>query len=170
MRRLLPTALLCLAAPAAAQDREVPYWATLRAEEVNMRVGPSEAYPIEWVYRRPGLPVKVLRVNQGWRLVEDPDGERGWIVARLLDPDRGAIVVGDGLAEMRAEPGTGARSNGASSRAWSASSAIARPAGASSTSAAARAGSAPSACGARASLRTFQPPVSPVPAAASRTR
>jgi SH3-like domain-containing protein len=102
MRRLLPLALLSLAVPAAAQDREVPYWATLRAEEVNMRVGPSEAYPIEWVYRRPGLPVKVLRVNQGWRLVEDPGGERGWIVARLLDPDRGAIVVGEGLAEMRA--------------------------------------------------------------------
>ena len=108
MRRLLPIALLCLAAPAAAQNREVPYWATLRSEQVNRRVGPSEAFPIEWVYRRQGLPVKVLRVNQGWRLVEDPDGERGWIVARLLDPDRGAIVVGDGLAEMRAEPAAGA--------------------------------------------------------------
>lgn len=109
MRRLLPLALVCLAVPAVAQDREVPYWATLRAEEVNMRVGPSEAYPIEWVYRRPGLPVKVVRVNQGWRLVEDPDGERGWIVARLLDPDRGAIVVGDGLAEMRAAPEASAK-------------------------------------------------------------
>ena len=104
MRRLLPLALLLTAVPAAAQDREVPYWATLRAEHVNMRVGPSEAYPIEWVYRREGLPVKVVRVMQGWRLVEDPDGERGWIVARLLDPDRGAIVVGEGLAEIRAAP------------------------------------------------------------------
>ena len=93
-----------LAAPAAGQDRDVPYWATLRAEEVNMRVGPSEEFPIEWVYRRPGLPVKVVRLNEGWRLVEDPDGERGWIVARLLDPDRGAIVVGEGLAELRAAP------------------------------------------------------------------
>jgi SH3-like domain-containing protein len=37
-----------------------------------MRVGPSEAYPIEWVYRRQGLPVKVVRVMQGWRLVEGP--------------------------------------------------------------------------------------------------
>ena len=109
MPRLVLLALACLAVPAAAQDREVPYWATLRAEEVNMRVGPSEAYPIEWVYRRPGLPVKVLRVNQGWRLVEDPDGERGWIVARLLDPDRGAIVVGDVLAEMRSAPEAGAK-------------------------------------------------------------
>ena len=104
MRLLLSIAFLLLAVPASAQDREVPYWATLRAEVANMRVGPSEAYPIEWVYRRKGLPVKVVRLMQGWRLVEDPDGERGWIVARLLDPDRGAIVVGDGLADMRAEP------------------------------------------------------------------
>jgi SH3-like domain-containing protein len=109
MRRMLPLALLAVSVPAEAQDREVPYWATLRAEEVNMRVGPSEAYPIEWVYRRPGLPVKVLRVNQGWRLVEDPDGERGWIIARLLDPDRGAFVAGKGLAEMRAEPAASAK-------------------------------------------------------------
>lgn len=108
---------LSLAAPAAAQEREVPYWASLRASEVNMRVGPSENFPIDWVYHRQGLPVKVLRINQGWRLVEDPDGATGWVVARLLTPDRGAIVVGDGLAEMhetadadarvlwRAEPG-----------------------------------------------------------------
>src|SRR6187431_1984024 len=107
MRRLLSLALICLVlgvpfGPAAAQDREVPYWASLRAEEVNMRVGPSEAYPIEWVYRRRGLPVKVVRVMQGWRLVEDPDGERGWMISRLLNPDRGAIVVGDGLVELRA--------------------------------------------------------------------
>jgi SH3-like domain-containing protein len=109
MRRLLFPMFLAAAAPAAAREREVPYWATLRAAEVNMRVGPSEAYPIAWVYRRQGLPMKVVRVRQGWRLVQDPDGERGWIVARLLNPARGAIVVGDGLADMREEPGSGAR-------------------------------------------------------------
>lgn len=101
--------VLGLGTPAAAQDREVPYWATLRAEEVNMRVGPSEDFPIEWVYRRKGLPVKVLRVMQGWRFVEDPDGDKGWIVARLLNPARGAIVVGKDLAEMREAPESGTR-------------------------------------------------------------
>jgi SH3-like domain-containing protein len=113
MRRLLvslvPLLVAVFAAPAAAQGREAPYWATLRANHVNMRVGPSEAFPIEWVYRRTGLPVKVLRVREGWRLVQDPEGERGWIVARLLSPDRGAIVVGQGLAEMRESPDTIAR-------------------------------------------------------------
>ena len=105
-RRLLlaAAALLVLPAPstAFAQDREVPYWASLRAGEVNMRVGPSESYPIDWVYRRPGLPVKVVRLYQGWRRVRDQDGTEGWIVARLLDPQQTAVVVGKGLAAMRA--------------------------------------------------------------------
>lgn len=87
-----------------AQEREVPYWATIRATELNLRVGPSADYRIEWVYHRPGLPVKVIRVMEGWRLIEDPDGTRGWVVSRLLSPDRGAIVVGEGLAEIRDEP------------------------------------------------------------------
>src|SRR5688572_30402839 len=110
MRRVLAL-LFCLflAMPASAQEREVPYWASLRASEVNMRVGPSENFPIDWVYRRPGLPVKVLRINQGWRLVEDPEGTQGWIVARLLTPDRGAIVVGEGLADMHEAADSGAR-------------------------------------------------------------
>lgn len=93
--------LSMLAVPARAQDREVPYWASVRAKELNMRVGPSADYKIDWVYRRPGLPVKVIRVMEGWRLIEDPDGDKGWVVARLLSPDRGAIVVGKGPAELR---------------------------------------------------------------------
>ena len=90
-----------LAGPASAQDRDVPYWATIRASVLNLRVGPSADYKIDWVYRRPGLPVKVLRLMEGWRLVEDPDGAKGWVVARLLSPDRGAIVIGEGLADLR---------------------------------------------------------------------
>src|SRR3546814_11735307 len=69
-----------------------------------MRVGPSQDYPIEWVYRRKGLPVKVVRVVEGWRLVRDPDGAQGWVVARLLDPQRTAVVIGKDLAAIREEP------------------------------------------------------------------
>ena len=93
--------LLVAAIPAAAQDEDVPYWASIRADEVNMRVGPAESYRIAWVYRQPLLPVRVVRRSEGWRLVEDPDGARGWILARFLSRTRGAIVRGGGLAEMR---------------------------------------------------------------------
>lgn len=97
-------ALMALAVPATAQDREVPYWASIRASELNMRVGPSADYKIAWVYHRAGLPVRVLRVMEGWRLIEDPDGEKGWVVARLLSPDRTAIVTEGSPAAMRAAP------------------------------------------------------------------
>lgn len=81
----------------------MPYWASLRVDEVNMRVGPSESYPIDWVYHRAELPVKVVRLYQGWRRVRDQDGAEGWIVARLLSPERSAVVVGKELAPMRAD-------------------------------------------------------------------
>ena len=94
---------------ARAQTNETPYWASIRVHEAFMRVGPSASYPIDWVYSRAGLPLRVVRINQGWRLVEDPDGIRGWISASLLSRTRGAIVVGDGLAAMREEPSGSAR-------------------------------------------------------------
>jgi len=93
--------LCALAGTAEAQQRDVPYWASLDAEVVNMRVGPSTTYPIEWVYEREGLPVKVLRVNEGWRYVEDPEGTRGWMAARLLTRSRSAIVTGEDKVDMR---------------------------------------------------------------------
>ena len=102
-------AAIALAAPAASQETELPYWASISAEEANMRAGAGEQFPIEWVYHRPGLPVKVIRYHQGWRLVQEPDGTEGWIFSALLSRQRGAIVTGEGLAAMRAEPGDGSR-------------------------------------------------------------
>ncbi|MGY6551968.1 MAG: SH3 domain-containing protein [Erythrobacter sp.] len=90
--------------PANAQDREVPYWATLRYDEVNMRVGPSREYPVEWVYKRKGMPVKVMRVREGWRLIQDVDGAQGWVARSQLAPERGVLVTGEDLAELRAAP------------------------------------------------------------------
>ncbi len=96
-------------AAAQAQQREVPYWASLSADEVYMRVGPSERYRIDWVYRRQGLPVKVIRLQQGWRLIEEPDGTQGWVFNQLLSLERHAIVTGEELAPMRELPETGSR-------------------------------------------------------------
>lgn len=67
-----------------------------------MRVGPGEQFQIEWLYYRPGLPVKVVRYHQGWRLIEEQDGTRGWMFNSLLSRRRTAVVIGDGLAPMRA--------------------------------------------------------------------
>lgn len=108
MRRylaLLLVSLVALAVPVAAEEEsDPPYWASIRASEVNMRVGPSEDFRISWVYQRPGLPLKVVRKKEGWRLVQDPDGTQGWVVARFLSRERGAIVTGKDTTDIREEP------------------------------------------------------------------
>jgi len=106
------TAAALTGAPAVAADSDrVPYWASLRAREVNIHVGPGEDYRTTFRYHREDLPMKVLRKMEGWRLVQDPDGTRGWMLARFLKPQRGAIVVGGkgSLAEMRDSAGSGGK-------------------------------------------------------------
>jgi SH3-like domain-containing protein len=103
-----------------AAEEKVPHFASLRASEVNLRAGPGERYPIEWVYQRKGLPVEVTAQFDVWRKIRDSDGTEGWVHERMLaaqrnvivkgperplksDPDRGAPTV------ARAEPGVVAR-------------------------------------------------------------
>lgn len=104
---LVAATLFAAAAPARAGDDGVPYWASISAEIANMRVGPGDSYRISWVYKRPHLPVKVLRREGPWRLIEDPAGDRGWMRDLLLSRQRAAIVSGKGLAEMHAEANPG---------------------------------------------------------------
>ncbi len=97
---MLFAAAVALSAPLHADDPKTPYWASIRSNEVNMRVGPGEDYRIAWVFHRQHLPLKVLRLKEGWRLVQDPDGAQGWVLARLLTRERSGFVTGQQPAEM----------------------------------------------------------------------
>ena len=99
---------ICPSFAQAANEDEVPYWASIDVDEANMRVGPGNSFRIAWVYRRLHLPVKVIRREGPWRQVEDPDGAQGWMRDLLLSRQRGAIVRGDDLIEMHAERGEAA--------------------------------------------------------------
>lgn len=85
--------LLGFAQPLMAQA-EGAYWVSTSKDKANMRVGPGRDYRIRWTYVRKGVPLKVLRVMGGWRLVEDKDGSRGWILQQFLSRERTAFVVG----------------------------------------------------------------------------
>jgi SH3-like domain-containing protein len=91
----------------AASDPGFPSWRSLRDPVVNMRVGPGEDYAIRFVYHRQNLPIKVLRLYQGWYLVEDPDGARGWMNARFVNRTPTALIRGKGPVEMHAGPAQG---------------------------------------------------------------
>jgi SH3-like domain-containing protein len=114
---LIAAVVLSLAVPAAAQDKTPPYWASIASGEAMTRTGPSKNYPGIWLYKRRDLPVRVLKRHESWRMIEDPDGERGWMLATLLSDRRTAMVKegeprpihteasADSRLRYRAEPG-----------------------------------------------------------------
>ena len=102
-------ALIAVPASARNDDQPLPAWASLRASEVNMRAGPGEDYAISWVYHCPHLPVRVLRAAGGWRLVQDPDGARGWVIPAFISRERSVYVIPGDPVALRAEPDTKAK-------------------------------------------------------------
>ena len=99
------------AAPAIAQERATPYWASIASGEAMMRTGPARTYPGIWLYKRRDLPVRVVQRYESWRLIEDPDGAKGWMLSTMLSDRRTAIVKpGDPRAiHAGADPGSPVR-------------------------------------------------------------
>lgn len=94
----------------------LPRFAALRSDEVNLRTGPGVRYPIDWVYKRRDLPVKIEREFEVWRLVRDQDGVKGWVHQATLTGRRSFVVTGtervirrqsnaDSAAVARLQPG-----------------------------------------------------------------
>lgn len=68
-------------------------FATLAKDEVFVRTGPAQQYPIKWVYKKEGLPVEIIMDYDTWRQIRDQDGGTGWVHHAMLSSDRGAIIT-----------------------------------------------------------------------------
>lgn len=71
----------------------LPRFVSLKADRVNIRVGPGKEYRIAWVFRRAGLPVEIIREHKGWRQVRDSVGDTGWVSGVMLSGRRTALVM-----------------------------------------------------------------------------
>ena len=109
LRRAVSAALATAFAAAAlagwqpAHADEFPRFLSLKSDLVNLRVGPGRRYPIDWVYKRRGLPLLVIARFEQWRRVRDHEGTRGWVHQSLLSQRRTALTVG-GTQTMRTSP------------------------------------------------------------------
>ncbi len=56
-----------------------PQFGSLSRDKVYLREGPSYQHRVLWIYRRAGLPVKILTKYDIWYRVEDSDGTIGWL-------------------------------------------------------------------------------------------
>ena len=62
---------------------------------MKLRVGPGQRYPVDWIYRRPDQPVRVLREFETWRLIEDNEGVKGWVHQSNLTGRRSFMVANE---------------------------------------------------------------------------
>jgi SH3-like domain-containing protein len=72
----------------------LPRFVSLRADSVNLRVGPNARYRIEWIYMRRDLPVEIIAEFDTWRRIKDPEGTEGWVHSSMLSRKRTGIVTG----------------------------------------------------------------------------
>jgi SH3-like domain-containing protein len=70
-----------------------PQFGSLSRDKVYLREGPSYQHRVLWIYRRAGLPVKILTKYDIWYRVEDSDGTIGWLSNVMLSTRRRTVVV-----------------------------------------------------------------------------
>ena len=101
--------VVALAGPAAAQDKQPPYWASIASGQAMTRTGPGKNYPGVWLYQRRDLPVRVVKKYENWRLIQDPDGAQGWMLVTLLSDRRAGIVKAGAPRPIRVDRSDSAR-------------------------------------------------------------
>lgn len=97
-------AALMLQMGAAAAGEGLPRYASLDRNEVYLREGPTYKHRVLWVYRKKGLPVKIIAQYDVWRRIQDWQGSVGWIHASMLSDARTVIVTGKKQAPIRENP------------------------------------------------------------------
>jgi SH3-like domain-containing protein len=104
---VLVAALVVTAAGGYAAENDVsqklPRFVSLRSDQVNLRVGPGENYPIEWVLTRKDMPVEIIRQFENWRMIRDWQGTEGWVHERMVAGKR-AVVVKGGIRTLHQQP------------------------------------------------------------------
>ena len=91
---LLMLAWVIPASQAHAQEKlPLPRYASFKSGEVNLRSGPGENYPKQWVYQRAEMPVEIFDEWDTWRRVRDYQGVVGWVSVNLLSGKRTAVVI-----------------------------------------------------------------------------
>ena len=92
-------------AMAAENDtaQKLPRFVSLRSDQVNLRVGPGENYPIQWVLTRKEMPVEITKEFENWRMIRDWQGTEGWVHERMLTGKR-AVVIKGGIRTLHRQP------------------------------------------------------------------
>ncbi len=93
-----------LAAEDDANGLKLPRFVSLDADKVNLRTGPGQRYPIDWVLTRRDMPVEIIAQFENWRRIREWDGTTGWVQQNLLTGKRHAVVAKGEIRPIHRNP------------------------------------------------------------------
>ena len=76
-------------------------FASLRANDVNVRAGPGVRYPVKWKFVSRSMPVQIIAQYDTWRKIRDWEGAEGWVHRAMLSSKRSLILTGKGQTMRR---------------------------------------------------------------------
>jgi SH3-like domain-containing protein len=107
----LAAAVVFLLVPSARGANEIatgpsglplPRFVSLKADKINVHVGPAKSYGVTWIYTRVGLPVEITAEFENWRRIRDSEGAEGWVYHSLLSGRRtGMVLAKEELVPLR---------------------------------------------------------------------
>tara|TARA_B100001964_G_scaffold35543_1_gene38116 strand:+ start:84 stop:668 length:585 start_codon:yes stop_codon:yes gene_type:complete len=71
---------------------KIPRFVSLKSDNSNLRIGPSENYPVKIKYIVANMPVEIIDEYKNWRKIIDYEENEGWIHKNLIKGKRFAIV------------------------------------------------------------------------------
>lgn len=74
-----------------------------------MRTGPGQKYPVQWIFRKKGIPVEITLEYDVWRKIKDYDGHEGWVHKTLLTGKRYGFIQGDENVSIFRKPTNNSR-------------------------------------------------------------
>ena len=84
----------------SASGLPLPRFVSLKADKVNMHIGPAKNHEVKWLYQRSGLPVEITAEFENWRRIRDSDGTEGWVYHSLLSGRRTGVVTSKSKDEL----------------------------------------------------------------------
>lgn len=89
----------------ARLKNKLPRFVSTKSDDVNLRNGPGQDYPLKFHIRCKWYPLEVIAEFGNWRFVRDRDNHKAWIMSGMISSaHRSAIImpqvkhIGDGTA------------------------------------------------------------------------
>ncbi|MGI9461554.1 MAG: SH3 domain-containing protein [Alphaproteobacteria bacterium] len=87
----------------AIDKNKLPKMVSLKWHEVNVRKGPGKRFPIAFILKERGVPLKLIRRHGDWREIVDWQGSKGWILRSALS-DKSTLIIHVDETDMMSKP------------------------------------------------------------------